>query len=223
MLTLHHLENSQSLRVLWLLEELGADYEFKFYKRDAKTSLAPASYKALHPAGTAPVISNGSFVLAETNAIVDYLLDQHPESRLRPAPDSAAYPLYLYWFHASQGSLMPLLLDTLIFQRMVEKSPFLVRPILRAATEQVQNIFHRPRLRALLTQANNQLGETNWLTSDELSAADIVMGYCFEVLSMRTETEHDYPHIARFVTQMRERSAYQEAVTKGGPLRPFGE
>lgn len=222
MLTVHHLENSQSLRVLWLLEELGADYEFKFYKRDAISSLAPAAYKALHPAGTAPVISDGAFVLAETNAIVDYILDQYPESRLRPVAGSAAYPLYLYWFHASQGSLMPLLIDTLIFQRMVSKSPFFVRPIMRAATEQVQNMFHRPRLKGLLEQANRQLDQTAWLTSDELSAADIVMGYCFEALSMRAETEHDYPNIARFMTQMRERSAYQEAVAKGGALRPFG-
>lgn len=223
MIKVHHLENSQSLRVLWLLEELGVKYEFVYYQRDKVTSLAPANYKALHPAGTAPVISDGPLVMAETNAIIDYILDKYPDSSLRPAPGQPAYPHYLYWFHAAQGSLMPLLLDMLIFQRMVDNMPFFLRPLMRGVTGKVKALFHQPRLDALLGSINTRLGEHTWLSGEELTAADIVMGYCLEVSSMRFDFEELYPNIPRFLTQMRERPAYKAAIAKGGPLRPFGK
>lgn len=126
-ITLHHLENSQSFRIVWLLEEPGEPYELKLYARDKTTSLAPAEYKALHPAGTAPIITDGEVTLAETNAIVDYILDQHPDSTLRPAIGSAQRVPYLYWSHTALGSMTPMLLMLFIFSRMTEKSPALVR------------------------------------------------------------------------------------------------
>ena len=120
MITLHHLEKSQSIRILWLLEELGVPYEVKLYDRDPVTRLAPAEYKAISPLGTAPVITDGDVTMAETNAIVDYILDRYDDARLRPAINTVEREPYLFWFHTSQGSLQPLLTNLFVMKAMTE-------------------------------------------------------------------------------------------------------
>lgn len=220
MLTVHHLENSQSIRILWLLEELGAAYELRHYTRRSD-SLAPEDYKALHPIGTSPTISDGDVVLPETNAIIDHILDQHPQSPLRPAPGSPQRTRYLYWLHATQASFMPLLLDALIFKRMVSKAPFFMRPPIKLIVGKVREVYLQARLTRHLDFMEAELTRSTWLSGEDLTAADIVMGYCLEVAEVRTGIPDRYSKIHDFLTRMRARPAYRAALKKNGDFRPL--
>lgn len=221
MLTLHHLENSQSLRILWLLEELELDYEFRMYDRDVETRLAPAEYKAISPLGTAPVITDGELVLAETNAIIDYLLDTYGEGRMRPAPGSAERIPYLFWFHAAQGSFQPLLTTRYVFDAMRTKPPFPIRGIVAAVVNQVEKAFLLPRLDAIYQLIEKDLAERTWFAGEELTAADIVMGFTMEFAAVRAGMDERYPHAQGFLQRMRARPAYQRALEKDGKFKPF--
>lgn len=220
MLTVHHLENSQSIRILWLLEELGATYELRHYTRRSD-SLAPEDYKALHPIGTSPTISDGDVVLPETNAIIDHILDQHPQSTLRPAPGSPQRTRYLYWLHATQASFMPLLLDALIFKRMVSKAPFFMRPPIKLIVGKVREVYLQARLTRHLDFMEAELTRSTWLSGEDLTAADIVMGYCLEVAEVRTGIPDRYSKIHDFLARMRARPAYRAALKKNGDFRPL--
>ena len=207
MLTLHHLEYSQSFRILWLLEELGLPYTLKKYDRDKKTMLAPEDYKAVSPLGTAPVVTDGDMTLAETNAIVEYLLDKADadsgtRSALRPAIGDPSYVRYLFWFHASQGSMMPLLLMETLFGVMAKRAPFLVRPVVDKIKTTLGETFTGPRMKKLLDVAEADLATTKWLTSDTLSAADIVMSYCMESAKAKGHIDNTRPHCQRWLDQM---------------------
>lgn len=221
MITVHHLENSQSIRVLWLLEELGADYAIEHYRRVGPQTLAPEAYKALHPIGTSPTITDGDVVLPETNAILEYILDRHPDSELRPGPGHAQRTRFLYWLHATQGSFMPLLLESLIFKRMVSKVPFFLRPIIGFVVGKVRAAYLEPRLRRHLAFIEEELNRSTWLSGEVLTAADIAMGYCLEVAEVRIGIGENYPKIRGFLQRMRERPAYLRAIQKSGPFRPL--
>ena len=217
MITLHHLEKSQSIRNLWLLEELGVPYEVKLYDRDPVTRLAPVAYKAISPLGTAPVITEGNVALAETNAIVDYILDRHDDGRLRPAAGSPERARYLFWFHASQGSFQPLLTNKFVMMAMTMRSPFLMRPVAKALVGGLDKAFFGPRLAALLAEIEKQLGQTKWFAGDHLTAADIVMGYSMELAAARAGMdEAAFPNAHRFLKQMRETPSYMRAMEKDG-------
>ncbi|MFT4635703.1 MAG: glutathione S-transferase, partial [Chitinophagales bacterium] len=180
MITLHHLEYSQSYRVLWLLEELGDDYELKLYQRDKQSRLAPTDYKAVSPLGTSPVITDGSLNLAETSAIFDYILDQHPDSPLRPAANSAARTDYLFWFHASQGSLMPMMLMSIVFQMLKTRSPALIRPLIKIVLGKAISSMINPRVTLLLDKAEADLEATGWFAGESMTAADMMLSYPIE-------------------------------------------
>ncbi len=217
MITLHHLEKSQSIRILWLLEELGVPYEVKLYDRDPKSRMAPAAYKAISPLGTAPVITDGAVTLAETNAIVDYILDKHDTGRLRPAAGSPTRAKYLFWFHTSQGSLQPLLTNKFVMMAVTARSPFLVRPVAKSIVGALDQAFFGPRLTALFREIEKALGASKWFAGDELTAADIVMGYSMELCAHRGGmTEADFPNSFRFLKQMREYPSYIRAMEKDG-------
>ena len=223
MLTLHHLENSQSIRVLWLLEELNAEYEIIHYKRDTETSLAPEEYKKLHIMGTSPCITDDQMVLPETNAILDYIMDKFGDHRLRPDEKAPQRADYLYWFHSAQGSFMPLLLDSLIFKRMVRKVPFIIRPIIRFVVDKVKTNYLDARLEKVLTHVEKTLGSSTWFAGEQFTAADIVMGYCMDVAAVRVGMDCRYPNAHRFIKQMRSRPAFKRAMQKNGPFEPFAE
>lgn len=223
MLTIHHLENSQSIRILWLLEELGVDYDIQYYQRVGTQTLAPEQYKKLHVIGTSPIITDGDLVLPETGAIVDYILDQYPDSPLRPAPKTEQRTRYLYWIHATQASFMPLLLDALIFKRMISKSPFFIRPLIALIVNKVRDSYLWVRYHRHLTYMEQELSRSTWLSGEELTAADIVMGYCLEVAEVRTGIGHHYPNIEKFLAGMRSRPAYQSAMKKNGNFKPLAE
>ncbi|PXF29645.1 glutathione S-transferase [Pokkaliibacter plantistimulans] len=221
MIIVHHLENSRSLRILWLLEELGLDYDIRLYRRDPQTMAAPDSLKAIHPLGKAPIISDGELVIAESGAIIEYLLDRYDDGRLRPG---SGQPLldYRYWLHFAEGSLMPLLVMKLIFTRMPENPmPFFVRPVARGMSSKVQEIFLTPRLLPQLALINDTLAQRPWFTGEQLSGADIQMSFPLQAASSRADLS-DYPHIGRFLSRVSEQPAYQRALARGGKLTPLG-
>ncbi len=221
MITVHNLENSQSIRILWLLEELGVEYNIKQYSRNKETSFASEEYRKIHPVGWAPTITDNGVAMAETNAIVDYILDKHPGSALRPEKGQEGRGDYLYWFHATQGSLMPFLVWSLVLNRMDDGVPFFVKPVVKAITKKVRAQFVHPRTDKLMTHLNNCLRENKWLAGETFTAADIVMGYCLEALDGRSENPHPYPCIERYIRDFRSRDAYKTAMKKNGEFKPL--
>lgn len=216
MLTVHHLEYSQSFRILWLLEELGTPYELKVYQRDSKTMLAPADYKAISPLGTSPVITDGGAALAETNAIVDYILDTYGPGPLRPAPGDANRDKYLFWFHAAQGSLMPALTMATVFDALKGRAPLIARPILKAALGRAEAAMITPRMKALVDLIETDLGKSDWFAGDDLTAADIVMCYCMEGAAAKGYIGKAHPNALAWIDRMHERPAFQRALEKDG-------
>ena len=218
MITVHHLENSRSQRLLWLLEELEVPYQIKHYKRDAKTSLAPPELKSIHPLGKSPVVTDGDKVIAESGAIIEYLVETYGNGRLVPAAGSDEYQRYRYWMHYAEGSLMPLLVMTLIFNR-VERAPLIVRPIAKAISAQVRKSYLGPNLDANIAFIESELGRSTWIAGDELSAADIQMSFPVEALMIRaTQDKTSLPNLAAYMDRIRARPAYSRAIEKGGPL-----
>ncbi|MEZ5998743.1 MAG: glutathione S-transferase [Hyphomonas sp.] len=217
MIILHHLEKSQSIRILWLLEELNVPYEVKLYDRDPKTRLAPAEYKAISPLGTAPVITDGDVTLAETNAIVDYICDQHDTGRLRPAPGTAERADYLFWFHASQGSFQPLLTGFFVMKAVTARAPFFVKPVANGIVNALEQAFYGPRLTAMLKEIEKALGAREWFAGDRLTAADIVMGYSMEVAAHRAGMDAArFPNAHKWLAKMRQVPSYQRALERDG-------
>lgn len=216
MITLHHLENSQSIRILWLLEELGGEYGFKMYDRDPQTMLAPSDFKALSPLGTAPVITDGEVVLAESNAIIDYILDQSAGHELRPAPGDADRTDYLFWFHASQGSYQSLQTGRYVNSLAVERSPRLARGIIRKVMGMLNKAFYDPRLSAIMGLMEDHLSRHPFLAGERFTAADIAMGYTLTMAAMRGYLDEDYPHTQAYVERMEARPAWQAALAKDG-------
>jgi glutathione S-transferase len=220
MITLHHLENSQSIRILWLLEELGAPYEMKMYDRDTTTKLAPAAYKAVSPLGTAPCITDGDVTLSETNAIADYILDAHDDGRLRPKPGTPQRAPYLFWFHAAQGSLQPLLTNNFVLGAASTRAPFIARPVARAIHKGLDQAFFGPRLKALYGEIEKTLSKTLWLAGDNLTAADIIMGYSMELSAEAGGMdEKTYPHAHVFLKRMKNVPSYQRALARDGKFK----
>lgn len=216
MITLHHLENSQSIRILWLLEEIGAPYGFQMYDRDPETMLAPAEYKELSPLGTAPVITDGEIVLAESNAIIDYIVDASGRDDFRPSYDDPSRPNYLFWFHAAQGSLQPMQTFGFVLGITTERAPFLVRPIVNKVMQSLQNHFIQPRLNALMKQMETTLSSHPFLAGDRFTAADIAMGYTLQMAKLRGGLDEGYPNVLAYVERMEARPAWQAALEKDG-------
>ncbi|MEW5248522.1 glutathione S-transferase family protein [Microbulbifer sp. 2201CG32-9] len=211
MVTLHHLEYSQSFRILWLLEELGVDYELKLYRRDPQTKLAPADYKAVSPLGTAPVITDGEFALAETAAIFDYLLDRYPSETLRPAPGSPGRDSYLFWFHAAQGSVMPLMLMDGVFHILQARVPSLFNLVLTPVLNKATDGFIRPRMVRLLALAEEDLAAQEWFGGSVLSGADILLSYPMESASKRSYLTDGHPNTRAWLERIQARPAFRKA------------
>jgi glutathione S-transferase len=195
MLTLHHLEYSQSFRVLWLLEALGAPYELKSYNRDPESNLAPDDYKALSPLGTAPVITDGDLVLAESNAIMDYILDAHPNSDLRPNAGHKDRARHLFWFHAAQGSLMSMQGIAMVLGLLETRSPWPISWLLKKIFGQVRQIFLNPRQSALLSMMEEDLGTQPFFGGDTCTAADMTLVYPMYAARDKGTFDAGYPNI----------------------------
>lgn len=225
MITVHHLENSRSQRVVWLLEELGQTYEIKRYARDAGTLRAPAELRAVHPLGKAPVLEHDGRVIAESGAITEYLVDTFDTSRtLSPrstAPDDSERMAWRYWLHYAEGSLMTPLLLTLVFNRIrAAPMPFFAKPVARSIADKALATVAHPQLALHLDFIEHSLLQSRWFAGERFTAADIQMSYPIEAASMRAAS-HDRPKLAAFLERIRERPAYQRAIERIGPLQPL--
>jgi len=218
MITLHHLNNSRSQRIIWLLEELGVDYEIKRYERDLKSSLAPASLKAIHPLGKSPVITDGDKTIAESGLIIEYLLKNYDNGCFLPASDSPTYWQYLYWLHYAEGSLMPLLVMTLIFNKIkTAPMPFFIRPVARIIADKAIAGYSGPNLKNNMEYIENHLQQNNWFAGDNMTGADFQMIFPLEAAMHRGIKADQYPAIKAFIDKVHEIPAYQQALKKGGP------
>ena len=218
MITVHHLNNSRSQRVLWLLEELGLDYEIERYERDPKTMLAPASLRAVHPLGKSPVITEDGLTIAESGAIIEYLVERHGKGRLIPPAGTPERLRYTYWLHFAEGSAMSPLLLKLIFSRLPRQPmPFVVRPVVRAVSERVLKSFVDPQLRAHRDFMEAELDKSAWFAGKAFTAADIQMSFVVEASAARGGLDKRYPKMADWLARIHARPAYRRALEKGGP------
>ena len=216
MIVVHHLNNSRSQRILWLLEELGLDYQIKRYQRDPKTMLAPPELKAVHPLGKSPVISDGDLVVAESGAIIEYLVEREG-GRLAPASGTPARLRYTHFLHYAEGSMMSPLLLKLVFDK-VESSPmpFFVKPIARGIAQKVKGSFVLPQIALHLGYLEAELGKHPWFTGEEFTAADIALSFPLEAAAARGGLNDKYPRLVDFLKRIHARAAYVRALERGG-------
>jgi glutathione S-transferase len=215
MLTVHHLNNSRSQRVLWLLEELGVPYEIKHYQRDAKTMLAPPELKAVHPLGKSPVITDGADTVAETGAIVDYIIAKYGQGKLIPAEGTPERLRYTYWLHFAEGSAMPPLVMTLLFGEIPKRIPALIRPIGKLIGANVQKSYLGPMIDSQLDLEEAELNKSAYFAGPDLTAADVMMSFPVEAANSRASLGNR-PKLTAWLKSIHARPAYQRALQKGG-------
>lgn len=216
MIVVHHLENSRSQRILWLLEEMGLPYEVRRYDRDPTTRLAPPALREVHPLGKAPVVVDGGQVLAETGAIVETLLERYPGAGLAPAPGAPARADYLYWMHFAEGSAMPPSVMKLVFSMTARQAPFFLKPFARLISQGVQDRLLDPILARQQTFMEAHLARTGWFAGDSFSAADIMMSFPVETMAARGDLSAS-PALGAWLKTIHARPAYRAALRKGGP------
>jgi glutathione S-transferase len=225
MITVHHLETSRSQRVLWLLEELGVPYDIVRYARDPKTRLAPAELKAIHPLGKSPVIVDGGITVAESGAILEYLVESYgtqasgDATDLQPQPGTPEHRQCRFWMHYAEGSLMNWLVMKLVFMTIpTQPMPFFVRPIARQLCAKVQARLIDPNLSTAFRFMEDRLSKHAWFAGDRLSIADFQMSFAVEAALARGKGIGNFPHLKAYKQKMEARSAYQRALAKGGPV-----
>lgn len=223
-IVVHHLNNSRSQRVLWLLEELGVPYAIEHYQRDPQTMLAPASLRKVHPLGKSPVVTDGDLVLAESGAIIDYLVGRYGEGRFAPAPGTPERLRYTYWLHYAEGSAMPPLLLKLVFQRVAKaKMPFFAKPIAKGIAANVSRSFIDPQLALHLDYLEGEIAKSPWFAGAEFSGADIQMSFPVEAAATRAGLDASRPQLSAWLERIHARPAYQRALERGGPYAPAGD
>lgn len=220
MLTVHHLENSRSQRLLWLLEELETPYQIQRYARDARTLQAPPALKAVHPLGKSPVVTDDGLTLAESGAIIEYVLERYGNGRLAPARGSPARVRLTYWLHYAEGSLMPLLVMKLVFAQVEKaRAPFFVKPLIKAIVRNVNRAYLDRELRLHLDYLEAELTQAAWFAGEEFTAADIQMSFPVEAAFARAASGSDYPRLRAWLERIQARPAWRRALDKGGPYQ----
>ncbi len=223
MIVVHHLENSRSQRILWLLEELELDYEVKRYNRDATTKLAPPELLAVHPLGKSPVITDGDVTVAESGAIVEHLLEHYDNGRLLPPKGSAERRQYTYWLHYAEGTFMPYMVMSLVVGRIeTAPMPFFVKPIAKGIAAKIRESFLTPNIDRNMAFMEATLASSTWFTGETMSGADILMSFPVEAAAARVGTSGDFPAMERFLKTVQSRPAYKRALEKGGPYELLG-
>jgi len=217
MVVVHHLNNSRSQRVLWLLEELGVPYEVKRYERDAKTMLAPPALTAVHPLGKSPVIVDGNATVAESGAIIEYLMDHYGQGRLLPPAGTPQRLRYTYWLHYAEGSAMTPLLLKLVFDRVAANpAPWPVSAIARRISATVNQAFIGPNVKRHLDFIEAELGAHAWFAGEQFTAADVQMSFPLEIAVARAGLDAGRPKTMAFLERIHARDAYQRALERGG-------
>jgi len=218
MLVVHHLENSRSQRILWLLEELGLDYEIKRYQRDKVTSLAPPELRAVHPLGKSPVITDGDVTVAESGLIVEYLIETYGNGRLMPAIGTPEHMQYRYWIHYAEGTFMPLMLISLLMNRIeTAPVPFFIKPVTKAIAAKAMDGYAGPNIKLNLDYLEATLQDSAWFCGNEMTGADIMLSFPIEAAATRARLASDYPALMAFHQRIRVLPAYQRGIEKGGP------
>ena len=215
MIIVHHLNNSRSQRILWMLEELGVPYEVKRYQREPSMQ-APASLRAVHPLGKSPVITDGDRTLAESGAILEYLVETYGNGRFRPAPGTPEKIDYTYFLHYAEGSLMPLLLMKLIFSRIPSRLPFFMKPVGRAIAKGANTTLLDPQIGSHFMFLEGELGKREWFAGAEFSAADIQMSFPLEAARARGGLDGKRPRLMAYLEKIHARPAYLRALERGG-------
>ncbi len=221
MLTVHHLDNSRSQRVLWLLEELGTPYEIKFYKRGADMR-APKELRAIHPLGKSPVVTDGNSTIAESGAIVQYIVETYGEGRLIPPPSTPERLRYNYWLHYAEGSAMPPLLQKLVFSLLPSRATLLMRPVVSVVSKRLLANLVDPQLKQHMDFWESELGKSAWFAGDAFTAADIQMSFPLEGAASYAGLRDGRPKAAAFLDAIHARPAYQRALERGGPYALAG-
>lgn len=220
MITVHHLENSRSQRILWLLEELGLAYDIVAYARDPATRRAPDALKAIHPLGKAPVVVLDGAVLAESAAIIETILDRFGDGGLRPAPGSAAFGRYRTWLHYAEGSAMPQVLLRVVFDQIeTARLPLLVRPLARAIARSVKRVVVAPQLALHFDHMEQALAEAPWFAGEDFSAADIQMSFPIQAAESLGLLDAARPRLADWLLRIAARPAWQRSLARGGAFR----
>ena len=225
MITVHHLEASRSQRILWLLEELGTPYELKIYRRDPATRLAPPELRKVHPLGKSPVITDGDEVIAESGAIIEYLVERFGPgasgelAHLQPAIGSSAHRHNRFWMHYAEGSLMNWLVMKLVFGSIPKQPmPFFIRPVARALCAAVQQKLIDPNLTGAAAFIDQHLRANTWFADETITMADFQMSFAVEALLARSSDAQNRPALAAYLARIQARPAYQRAIAKGGPV-----
>ena len=223
MIIVHHLNNSRSQRVLWLLEELGLAYEVKRYERDRKTMLAPPELRAVHPLGKSPVVTDGDLTLAESGAIVEYLVERYGNGRLSPQPGTPAYLRYRYWLHYAEGSAMSPLLLKLVFDKIeTSPMPFFIKPIAKIISGKAKSGFITPQINTHLDYMEGELCKSSWFAGEEFSGADVQMSFPLEAAAARGGLDASRPKLMSFLKRIHARLAYKKALERGGEYSMAG-
>ncbi|RUR72280.1 glutathione S-transferase [Nostoc sp. PCC 7120 = FACHB-418] len=204
MIIVHHLNNSRSQRVLWLLEELGIEYDIKFYERDSKTMLAPASLRQVHPLGKSPVITDAEVTVAESGAIIEYIVERYGNGQLIPKSGTPERLRYTYWLHYAEGSAMPPLVMNLIFNRF------------GAGDSGANDAFIAPQIELHFDYIEAELGKSTWFVGSEFTAADIQMSFPLVLVVLQAELISSRPKIQEFIERIHARPAYKRALERGG-------
>lgn len=219
MIVVHHLNNSRSQRVLWLLEELGVEYEIRRYQRDATTMLAPPELREVHPLGKSPVITDDGVTVAESGAIVEYLVERYGNGRLVPAAGTPEKLRYTYWLHFAEGSAMLPLVMKLIFGRLeTAPMPFFIKPVAKGIASKVKAGFIEPNIKAQLDYMEAELKKTTWFAGNEFTAADIQMSFPVEAAQARGGLDMMRPKLMGFLERIHAMPSYKRAIEKGGPF-----
>ncbi len=214
----HHLENSRSQRVLWLLEELEVPYELVRYERNPETMRAPPELCKIHPLGKSPLVTIGDTVLAESGAIVEHLVEAYGQGQLRPEPDTEDHRRYRFWLHYAEGSLMPPLLVRLIFNKLATSPvPFFLKPVVKTIVRKVDTAFTSPEIAKHAEFIDNELTGREWFAGDQFSAADVQMSFPLEAMMARQSPGARTPKISAFLERIHARPAYRRALERGGP------
>ncbi len=204
MIVVHHLNNSRSQRVLWLLEELGIEYELKCYQRDHETMLAPTSLRQVHPLGKSPVITDADLTIAESGAIIEYIVDRYGSGRLIPPPGTPERLRYTYWLHYAEGSAMPPLVMRLIFE------------LFGIGDSKAMDAFIAPQIKLHFDYIEGELHKSTWFAGEEFTAADIQMSFPLEIVAGVASDVESRPKLKEFLARIHARPAYKGALERGG-------
>lgn len=232
-LHLHHLKNSRSSRVIWLLEELSIPYQLTSYDRE--NGLAPKSLKTVHPMGKSPILQDAQKTLIESAHIIEYLIDNYdmagkntaefkPEllanlvinKQFRPDYGTTAYEHYRYWLHFTESSLMPLLIIRLLFGKMVQQSPIGIKQVAKLLSKGVEQSYLTKTLNAELLMLDKHLAQNDWLAGEQFTGADIQLEFAIDAMQKTRQLEPRFANIYNWLKRCHARPAYQQAVAKGG-------